>query len=285
VQSLVGCQADVKAVVGESVAYLSEAGAVVEEVSIPLHTSGTARAAGSGHGTCEAVMFWWSSAGFNIWLPMCLEGGHATRMEGAGRGPASESLLTNPLRLHVRSFAGLNWDSLSSGGLWCAGVGMHFKGQYPVSMQQAYARGFKCHAAELSFTNKFYVLFGEYIREVGPAHNPAGMRGKTLCLTRVVRSPLCLFQTYGHTYYAKCQNLARTLTHAYDEALAKYDVLITPTIPITATKLLEEDASPAGTLGGSPPHPPIRRLMYDLCRWQSTSGGRGACCRTRRPST
>ena len=61
--------------------------------------------------------------GAAIWLPLCLEGGHATRMEGGG-------------------------------------VGRHFKGYYPSSLQQAYSRGFQCHAAELSYTNKFYVLFG-----------------------------------------------------------------------------------------------------------------------------
>lgn len=63
------------------------------------------------------------AAGAAIWLPLCLEGGHATRMEGGG-------------------------------------VGLHARGFYPISLQRAYHQGFKTRAAELSYTNKFYVLFG-----------------------------------------------------------------------------------------------------------------------------
>lgn len=37
---------------------------------------------------------------------------------------------------------------------------MHFRGFYPTSLQRAYRRGFQCHAAELSYTNMFYILFG-----------------------------------------------------------------------------------------------------------------------------
>ena len=42
----------------------------------------------------------------------------------------------------------------------------------------------------------------------------------------------------GH-YYAKCQNLARKLKAAYDEALGRYDLLLLPTVPLKATKLPE----------------------------------------------
>ena len=40
----------------------------------------------------------------------------------------------------------------------------------------------------------------------------------------------------GH-FYAKAQNLSRQLTLAYDTALADYDLLLMPTLPLTATPL------------------------------------------------
>jgi amidase len=43
-------------------------------------------------------------------------------------------------------------------------------------------------------------------------------------------------------YYAKAQNLARRLTAAYDEALARYDLLLMPTLPIKATPIPPPDA-------------------------------------------
>ena len=46
----------------------------------------------------------------------------------------------------------------------------------------------------------------------------------------------------GH-YYAKAQNLARTLRAAYDEALKGVDLLLMPTLPLKATVLPPLDAS------------------------------------------
>src|SRR6202140_5066467 len=45
----------------------------------------------------------------------------------------------------------------------------------------------------------------------------------------------------GH-YYAKAQNLVRVLRRAYDEVLARCDLLLMPTLPIVATPLPEADA-------------------------------------------
>ncbi|PYN50102.1 MAG: Asp-tRNA(Asn)/Glu-tRNA(Gln) amidotransferase GatCAB subunit A, partial [Candidatus Rokuibacteriota bacterium] len=45
----------------------------------------------------------------------------------------------------------------------------------------------------------------------------------------------------GH-YYAKCQNLARTLRAAYDAVLKDYDLLLMPTLPLKATPLPKPDA-------------------------------------------
>jgi amidase len=41
---------------------------------------------------------------------------------------------------------------------------------------------------------------------------------------------------YGGRYYARSQNLARLLVAAYDKALAEVDVMVTPTIPVTAPR-------------------------------------------------
>jgi len=44
---------------------------------------------------------------------------------------------------------------------------------------------------------------------------------------------------YHGRYYAKGQNLKWALRQAYDDVLAKYDLLAMPTIPFTAAKLPE----------------------------------------------
>jgi amidase len=51
-------------------------------------------------------------------------------------------------------------------------------------------------------------------------------------------------QTYGGKYYAKAQNLRSRLTAAYDEALSKCDILLMPTLPITAPPIPASSASP-----------------------------------------
>jgi len=50
-------------------------------------------------------------------------------------------------------------------------------------------------------------------------------------------------ETYQGRFYAKAQNLGRQLRAAYDSVLADYDLLLMPTLPITATKLPEPTAS------------------------------------------
>ena len=45
----------------------------------------------------------------------------------------------------------------------------------------------------------------------------------------------------GH-FYAKAQNLGRLLRKAYDDVLARYDLLLMPTLPMKATPLPPPDA-------------------------------------------
>jgi amidase len=52
-----------------------------------------------------------------------------------------------------------------------------------------------------------------------------------------------LQDAYHGRYYAKAQNLARTLTAAYDAALREVDLLLMPTMPRTAAPLPGPEAS------------------------------------------
>jgi amidase len=68
--------------------------------------------------------------------------------------------------------------------------------------------GWKARADELSETLKLTMVLGEYF-----------------------------IKHYRGRYYAKSQNLARQLQAAYDSALSDYDLLLMPTLPMTATPL------------------------------------------------
>jgi len=50
-------------------------------------------------------------------------------------------------------------------------------------------------------------------------------------------------ENYGSRYYGKAINIVRRLRAAYDEVLAKYDLLLMPTTPMKATPLPKPDAS------------------------------------------
>ena len=47
---------------------------------------------------------------------------------------------------------------------------------------------------------------------------------------------------FGPRYYGKAVNISRRLTAAYDKALTRHDLLLTPTTPMKATPLLRRDA-------------------------------------------
>jgi amidase len=48
---------------------------------------------------------------------------------------------------------------------------------------------------------------------------------------------------YGTRFYGKATNIARRVTAAYDAALAQYDVLLMPTLPMKATPIPPPDAT------------------------------------------
>jgi amidase len=92
------------------------------------------------------------------------------------------------------------------------GFGFNWQGLYVTSMLDFHS-GWRNRADELSDTLKNTMLLGHYM------------------VTR-----------YRGHYYAKAQNLVRRLRRAYDEALARCDLLLLPTLPIVATPLPEPDA-------------------------------------------
>lgn len=85
--------------------------------------------------------------------------------------------------------------------------GFNWRGLYVTSMVDHHA-GWRARADELSDTLKITMILGEYF-----------------------------IRHYRGRYYAKAQNLSRRLAAAYDEALARCDLLLMPTLPLKATKL------------------------------------------------
>ena len=90
------------------------------------------------------------------------------------------------------------------------GMGHNWEGTYTTSLLDAYARGWRSRPQDMSETVKLVLFMGEYMHRY-----------------------------YHGRYYAKGQNLKWALRQAYDDVLAKYDLLAMPTIPFTATKIPE----------------------------------------------
>ncbi len=87
------------------------------------------------------------------------------------------------------------------------GMGFNWKGLYTTSLLDAHAN-WRARANELSRTLKISMFAGEYF-----------------------------IRNYRGHFYAKAQNLGRLLRKAYDDVLARYDLLLMPTLPMKATPL------------------------------------------------
>jgi amidase len=92
------------------------------------------------------------------------------------------------------------------------GFGYSWDGHYVTSLRDAYARGWRSRPNDMSETVKMVMLLGEYMH-----------------------------RRYHGRYYAKAQNLRRTLRAAYDAVLAEHDLLVMPTIPFRATAIPPAD--------------------------------------------
>jgi amidase len=98
------------------------------------------------------------------------------------------------------------------------GMGFNWRGMYMTSLLDYHA-GWRARADELSPSLKVSMFVGEWF----------------------------LRQHRGR-YYAKAQNLARQLRAAYDNALGQVDVLLMPTVPMTAQPIPELGAPLAETI-------------------------------------
>src|SRR5213594_1679930 len=102
---------------------------------------------------------------------------------------------------------GATWQMLNGNGF-----GFNWKGLYVTSLIDAHS-AWRQRADEFSDTLKTTILFGQY----------------------------ALNKYRGH-YYAKAQNLGRSLRAAYDAVLKDYDLLLMPTLPLKATPIPKPDA-------------------------------------------
>jgi len=91
--------------------------------------------------------------------------------------------------------------------------GLNWKGLYDPELVAHYAAQWRRDPSAFSQTVKLVALGGKY----------------------------ALDNYYG-AHYAKARDLEPALTAAYDAALATYDVLVMPTVPITATAIPPGDA-------------------------------------------
>ena len=91
-------------------------------------------------------------------------------------------------------------------------MGTNWRGLYTTSLLDAHS-GWKHRADELSDSLKITMMLGHYF-------------------TKHYR---------GH-FYSKAQNLSRKLRVAYDQAFAKFDLLLMPTLPMKATPIPAPDA-------------------------------------------
>lgn len=103
---------------------------------------------------------------------------------------------------------GLQWQMMQGNGM-----GMNWKGAYDVGLVDYHA-GWRQKADDLSESLKISMLLGQY----GIDH-------------------------FNGRYYAKAQNIARKVKASYDAVFTDYDILLMPTLPITASKLPEAGAS------------------------------------------
>jgi amidase len=94
------------------------------------------------------------------------------------------------------------------------GLGTNWYGHYTTSLLDAYARGWHARPNDMSETVKLVLFLGEYMKRY-----------------------------YHGRYYAKAQNLKRSLRQAYDQVLETHDVIAMPTIPFRATEIPAPDCS------------------------------------------
>ncbi|MBA5778515.1 amidase [Stappia sp. F7233] len=92
------------------------------------------------------------------------------------------------------------------------GMGYNWKGFYDVALMEAHS-GWRDRADDLSKTLTIAMIVGRYMQK-----------------------------QYRGAFYGKAQNIARRMKAIYDAAFAKYDLILTPTVGMKATRLPGPDA-------------------------------------------
>ncbi|MFC5995183.1 amidase [Pseudonocardia hispaniensis] len=110
------------------------------------------------------------------------------------------------------------WDVIATEGaaaqmVEANGYGMNWQGLYDPELIEHYGTRWRANPDEFSQTVQFVLLTGGYA-----------------------------MSRYHGKHYAMARNLATHLRTAYDDALARHDVLVMPTLPLTATVIPDADA-------------------------------------------
>lgn len=93
------------------------------------------------------------------------------------------------------------------------GYGVNWQGRYDPALIEHFGRQWRSDPREFSQTVQLVLLTGGYLHE-----------------------------RFHNKHYAMARNLVPLARKGYDDALARYDVLVMPTTPMTATKIPAEDA-------------------------------------------
>jgi amidase len=117
------------------------------------------------------------------------------------------------------------WDVISIEGAAAQmvdanGYGMNWPGLYDPELIEFYGNKWRADGSQFSETVKLVLLSGRYA-----------------------------INRYQGKHYAMARNLVPQLRAAYDEALARYDVLVMPTTPIQASVIPAEDAPREEVIG------------------------------------
>jgi amidase len=146
-----------------------------------------------------------------------MQPGVAQKVREAAAKLAALGAIVTELSIPKHVTAASVWTPIGSEGLTMQmmngnGMGFNWKGRYDVGLLDAHSE-WRQHANELPKTLKLSMLVGGWGLE---KHN-----GR---------------------YYAKAQNLARTIKAAYDNALESVDLLLMPTLPRVASPFPAADA-------------------------------------------
>ncbi|WBW59588.1 amidase [Klebsiella electrica] len=142
----------------------------------------------------------------------------AEKVRGAVARLQEQGALVGEISVPEHNLAGALWSPIGCEGLTAQmmhgnGMGFNWEGQYDVALLDKHAR-WRDDADALSPSLKICMFVGQYGLE-----------------------------RYHGRYYARAQNIARRARAGYDRALADFDLLVMPTVPIVAQPLPEPGCS------------------------------------------